>query len=149
MAQGLGEGIGLRLDKSKGCLYVADMSGHLWRCSVKGGLKQKIYEGPTHAYTGVTFYRLRELEVGDIQESNGTLICTLFFQHIITREDSNQSSILLSCRTEASRNAASDRIASLLTTGNSRHAQTSDLVSCILLLKLDSDRLHVRNHDCL
>ena len=44
------------------------------------------------------FIGLRELEVGDIQESNGTLVCTLFFQHIITREDSNQSSILLSCR---------------------------------------------------
>lgn len=58
IAQGLGEGIGLRLDKAKKCLYVADMSGHLWKCSSEGGLKEKLYEGPTHAYTGLTFYRV-------------------------------------------------------------------------------------------
>lgn len=58
LAQGLGEGIGLELDKANGCLYVADMGGHVWRCPVDGGaLKGKIYEGPMHAYTGLTFYR--------------------------------------------------------------------------------------------
>jgi sugar lactone lactonase YvrE len=55
IAQGLGEGIGLCLDRKRNCLYVADMSGHLWRCSADGGPKEKLYEGATHAYTGVTF----------------------------------------------------------------------------------------------
>ena len=57
IAQGLGEGIGLCLDREKKCLYVGDMSGRLWRCSVDGGAKEKLYEGATHAYTGVTFYK--------------------------------------------------------------------------------------------
>lgn len=57
LAQGLGEGIGLRLDKVNDCLYVADMGGHLWKCSTTGGGKEKLYEGRTHAYTGVTFYK--------------------------------------------------------------------------------------------
>lgn len=57
LAQGLGEGIGLKLDKLHRCLYVADMTGHLWKCPMDGGLKEKVYEGPTHAYTGITFYR--------------------------------------------------------------------------------------------
>jgi DNA-binding beta-propeller fold protein YncE len=58
IAQGLGEGIGLRLDKQKKCLYVADMAGHLWKCSTEYGLKEKIFEGPTHAYTGVCFFKV-------------------------------------------------------------------------------------------
>lgn len=57
IAQGLGEGIGLKLDKANKCLYVADVSGHLWRCSTDVGLKEKLLEGPTHAYTGVCFYK--------------------------------------------------------------------------------------------
>lgn len=55
LAQGLGEGIGLRLDKTNQCLYVADMGGHLWKCSMHGGPKEKMYESATHAYTGLTF----------------------------------------------------------------------------------------------
>jgi DNA-binding beta-propeller fold protein YncE len=57
IAQGLGEGIGLRLDKAKSCLYVADMTGHLWKCSTEYGLKEKMLEAPSHAYTGVAFYK--------------------------------------------------------------------------------------------
>jgi hypothetical protein len=57
IAQGLGEGIGLKYDGEKNCLYVADMAGRLWKCSPEGGLKEKIYEGPTHAYTGLTFVK--------------------------------------------------------------------------------------------
>jgi hypothetical protein len=44
----LGEGIGLKYDGEKNCLYVADMAGRLWKCNPGGGLKEKIYEGPTH-----------------------------------------------------------------------------------------------------
>ncbi|KAK6375878.1 hypothetical protein LTS17_007700 [Exophiala oligosperma] len=57
IAQGLGEGIGLRLDKVNDCLYVADMSGHVWKCSTDYGPKEKILEGATHAYTGLCFYK--------------------------------------------------------------------------------------------
>ena len=56
LVQGLGEGIGLRLDKANRCLYVADLGGHLWKCSIDGGLKEKLFEGPTHAYTGLALY---------------------------------------------------------------------------------------------
>jgi DNA-binding beta-propeller fold protein YncE len=58
IAQGLGEGIGLRLDKANKCLYVADMSGHLWKCSTDYGFKEKLLEGETHAYTGICFYKV-------------------------------------------------------------------------------------------
>jgi hypothetical protein len=57
IAQGLGEGIGLKHDKANNCIYVADMAGRLWKCFPEGGLKEKIYEGPTHAYTGLTFVK--------------------------------------------------------------------------------------------
>ena len=57
IAQGLGEGIGLRLDREHNCLYVADMTGHLWKCSTDYGLKEKLLEGATHAYTGLCFYK--------------------------------------------------------------------------------------------
>ncbi|KAK9770024.1 putative 3-hydroxyacyl-CoA dehydrogenase NAD binding domain-containing protein [Seiridium cardinale] len=57
LAQGLGEGIGLRLDRANNCLYVADLGGHLWKCSTEGG-REKLYEGATHAYTGVAFYKV-------------------------------------------------------------------------------------------
>ena len=59
LAQGLGEGIGLRIDRSNKCAYVADMGGHLWKCGLEGGvLKEKLYEGPTHTYTGLTFHKV-------------------------------------------------------------------------------------------
>lgn len=57
IAQGLGEGIGLKYDVVNECVYVADMAGRLWKCKTDGGLKEKIYEGPTHAYTGLTFLK--------------------------------------------------------------------------------------------
>lgn len=58
IAQRLGEGIGLSLDKENDCLYVTDMSGRLWKCGLDGGSKEKLYEGSTHAYTGVTFIKV-------------------------------------------------------------------------------------------
>lgn len=57
IAQGLGEGIGLKFDPQNNCVYVADMAGRLWKCDPSGGLKEKIYEGPTHAYTGLAFVK--------------------------------------------------------------------------------------------
>lgn len=57
IAQGLGEGIGLRLDKEHNCIYVADISGHLWKCSTEYGLKEKLFEGATHSYTGLCIYK--------------------------------------------------------------------------------------------
>ncbi|RMZ78005.1 hypothetical protein DV737_g4122, partial [Chaetothyriales sp. CBS 132003] len=57
LTQGLNEGIGLRLDKEKRLVYIADMGGHLWKCPIDGGLKQKLYEGPTNSYTGLCFYK--------------------------------------------------------------------------------------------
>ncbi|RMZ89270.1 hypothetical protein DV736_g3523, partial [Chaetothyriales sp. CBS 134916] len=57
LTQGLTEGIGLRLDKQKKLVYIADMGGHLWKCPMDGGLKEKLYEGPTHSYTGLCFYK--------------------------------------------------------------------------------------------
>ena len=47
----------MKHDKANNCIYVADMAGRLWKCFPEGGLKEKIYEGPTHAYTGLTFVK--------------------------------------------------------------------------------------------
>ncbi|EMC91550.1 hypothetical protein BAUCODRAFT_38663 [Baudoinia panamericana UAMH 10762] len=58
IAQGLGEGIGLKFDRAENCLYVADMAGRLWKCNPDGGLKEKIFEGATHAYTGLSFVKV-------------------------------------------------------------------------------------------
>lgn len=58
LAQGFGEGIGLKIDHEKRCIYAGDLAGRLWRCHMDFGMKDKIYEGPTHAYTGLTYHRL-------------------------------------------------------------------------------------------
>lgn len=58
IAQGLGEGIGLRLDRASKSLYVADMSGRVWKVKTDGSaLKEKVFEGATHAYTGLAIYK--------------------------------------------------------------------------------------------
>lgn len=57
IAQGFGEGIGLRIDHERRCIYAGDMAGRIWKCHMDYGLKEKIFEGPTHAYTGLTFHR--------------------------------------------------------------------------------------------
>jgi len=57
IANGFGEAIGLRLDKEKQCIYVADMSGRLWECATKPAPKKKIYEAAGHAYTGLAIVR--------------------------------------------------------------------------------------------
>lgn len=53
IAHGFGEAIGLRLDKEKQLIYVADMAGRLWECGTTPGPKTKIYEASGHAYTGL------------------------------------------------------------------------------------------------
>lgn len=57
IANGFGEAIGLRLDKEKQCIYVADMSGRLWECATEPARKKKIYEAAGHAYTGLGIVR--------------------------------------------------------------------------------------------
>ncbi|KAH0341628.1 NAD(P)-binding protein, partial [Aureobasidium melanogenum] len=53
IAQGFGEAIGLRLNKKKQCIYVADLAGRIWQCGTGPGPKTKIYEAGGHAYTGI------------------------------------------------------------------------------------------------
>lgn len=57
IAQGFGEAIGLRLDRSRDRIYVADMAGRLWRCRTTPGPKEKIYESSGHAYTGMALVK--------------------------------------------------------------------------------------------
>jgi len=57
IAQGFGEAIGLRVDKQKQCIYVADLAGRLWQCSMTAAPKEKIFEAEGHCYTGLTFMR--------------------------------------------------------------------------------------------
>ncbi|KAK4888033.1 hypothetical protein LTR27_013022 [Elasticomyces elasticus] len=57
IAQGFGEAIGLRVDKQKKCIYVADLAGRLWQCSMTAAPKEKIFEAEGHCYTGLTFMR--------------------------------------------------------------------------------------------
>ncbi|KLO97500.1 Uncharacterized protein LW93_3478 [Fusarium fujikuroi] len=57
IAQGFGEAIGLRLDKKRDCIYVADLAGRLWQCETVPSPKKKIYEFAGHAYTGLAIVR--------------------------------------------------------------------------------------------
>ncbi|KAF5699259.1 3-hydroxyacyl dehydrogenase [Fusarium mundagurra] len=57
IAQGFGEAIGLRLDKKRDCIYVADLAGRLWQCKTVPSPKKKIFESAGHAYTGLTIFR--------------------------------------------------------------------------------------------
>lgn len=58
IAQGFGEAIGLRLDKSRGVIWVADLAGRLWSCDPnRPAQKQKVYEAETSAFTGLAVTR--------------------------------------------------------------------------------------------
>ncbi|RFN52411.1 hypothetical protein FIE12Z_3342 [Fusarium flagelliforme] len=57
IAQGFSEAIGLSLDKERGRIYVADLSGRLWQCGTVPGPKEKIYDSDGHAYTGLVMMR--------------------------------------------------------------------------------------------
>lgn len=50
IAQNFDEAIGLRLDKAKDTIYVADLGGTLWK--IHGGVKSKVFEDKTNAFTG-------------------------------------------------------------------------------------------------
>ena len=57
IALGFGEAIGLRLDKARQKIYVADICGRLWECGTSPGPKAKIHEEAGHAYTGLAFVK--------------------------------------------------------------------------------------------
>ena len=59
LAQGFTEAIGLKLDKEKDCMWVADIGGHIWKCNPhRAASKEKVFEGETGAFTGLTFVRV-------------------------------------------------------------------------------------------
>lgn len=58
IAQGFGEAIGLRLDKAKDCLYVADLGGRLFSCCTKTFVKDKLFEGKEVSFSGVAFIKI-------------------------------------------------------------------------------------------
>lgn len=58
IARGFGEAIGLRSDKANNHIYVSDLCGRVWKCSPDGGEKVKIYESPSHSYTGLAFVKV-------------------------------------------------------------------------------------------
>ncbi|KAF2156254.1 YWTD domain-containing protein [Myriangium duriaei CBS 260.36] len=58
LAQGFGEAIGFKLDKENRCIWAADFGGHIWKCDPdRPALKQKVYEGETSAFTGLTLIK--------------------------------------------------------------------------------------------
>jgi sugar lactone lactonase YvrE len=57
IAQGFGEATGLRLDKERECIYVADLAGRLWECGTNPGPKTKIHEAAGHSYTGLAILK--------------------------------------------------------------------------------------------
>lgn len=58
IALGFGEAIGLRLDKARQKIYVADICGRLWECeAARPAPKVKIHEEAGHAYTGLAFVK--------------------------------------------------------------------------------------------
>jgi DNA-binding beta-propeller fold protein YncE len=57
IAQGFGEAIGLRLDKARGCIYVADITGRLWECGTMPGPKKLLSEVQGHSFTGLAFMK--------------------------------------------------------------------------------------------
>ncbi|KAK4496994.1 hypothetical protein PRZ48_011443 [Zasmidium cellare] len=59
IAQGFTEAIGLKVDKEMGCIWVADIGGHIWKCNMdRAALKEKVYESEIGAFTGLTFVRV-------------------------------------------------------------------------------------------
>lgn len=54
LAEGFAEAIGLALDKSNDCVWVADLAGRVWKCDVhKPAAKEKVYESETSVFTGL------------------------------------------------------------------------------------------------
>lgn len=55
LAEGFGEAIGLALDKTNGCVWVADLCGRVWRCNADGpAAKKKVFESETSVLTGLS-----------------------------------------------------------------------------------------------
>lgn len=58
LAEGFGEAIGLALDESNDCIWVADLCGRIWKCDAhKPAAKQKVYEDESSVLTGLTILR--------------------------------------------------------------------------------------------
>ena len=54
LAEGFGEAIGLALDDSSRCAWVADLTGRVWKCDTdKPAAKEKIFESETSVFTGL------------------------------------------------------------------------------------------------
>ncbi|KAI0395224.1 hypothetical protein F5Y17DRAFT_465812 [Xylariaceae sp. FL0594] len=47
------ETIGLKLDSEAGCVYVTDLSGTVYRCSLDGSKKERVYTQEDAAFTGI------------------------------------------------------------------------------------------------
>ncbi|KXT03668.1 hypothetical protein AC578_5155 [Pseudocercospora eumusae] len=54
LAEGFAEAIGLALDHSNDCIWVADLGGRVWKCDMhKPAKKVKVYESETSVFTGL------------------------------------------------------------------------------------------------
>jgi hypothetical protein len=54
ISQNFDEAIGLKVDKDGQHIYVSDLGGTLWKCSLDGSKKEKLYEDKSCAFTGLT-----------------------------------------------------------------------------------------------
>lgn len=55
MMQAETSSVGLNFDVQKNAIWVADMAGRIWKCNPdRPAPKEKVFEGATAAFTGLT-----------------------------------------------------------------------------------------------